>query len=128
MMKLDIRRVVVASSRNVGRYIRFSSNGQIAVSAEAVRILEISEEDKAVFFQDNNNAKDWYFSFGKQGDYPLRKTGKEHDDTLQFSSSGIRAEVANALELPKKTFRLWVSKEPVNLEDKKLWKLNLREP
>lgn len=126
MIKLDIRRVVVTNSRSSGKYVRLSSNGQIAVSADAVRDLEIDDTDKAVFFQDRNNRKDWYFSFGKEGDYVL-KGYKKSDDARGFSNAGLRDEILHSLNLPKKTYRLWLSKDPVELEGKKLWKLNLRE-
>lgn len=127
MKNLEIKRVVVACSRKAGRYIRFSPNGQIAVSAEAVRTLKIGKDDKAVFFQDKNDPKDWYFSFGKQGDYELRNKGKENDDTMQFSNSGLRTEIATAIEFPKKTVRLWLSKDPIVIEGKNIYKLNYRD-
>lgn len=126
MIKIDLRRVVATSSKSIGQYIRISANGQIAISGDAVRELGIKDDDKAVFFQDNNNPKHWYFAFGKEGDYKL-KGYKPKDDTRGFSSSGLRDLLLRSLELPKKTFRLWLAKEPVEIEGKKIWLLNYRD-
>ena len=118
--------MVVTTSNSKGEYIRFSANGQIAISAGTVKKLDITADDLAVFFQDENNPKDWYFSFGKGGDYKLNKSVKPNDLTLSFSSSALRDEIIISLDLPKKTHRLWLAKEPGELEGKKLWKLNYR--
>lgn len=129
MLKIDLRRVVVTSSKSQGEYIRISSNGQIAVSSGAVEKLDIQPDDLAVFLQDKNNKKDWYFSYGKQGDYAMKKFKPKDakDKARGFSSSALRNEVLNSLQLPKSTIRLWLSKEPLELEGKKLWKLNYRK-
>ncbi len=127
MIKIDLRRVVATSSKSIGQYIRISANGQIAISGDTVRELGIKEDDKAVFFQDNNNPKHWYFAFGKEGDYLIKRTGKKNVDTMAFSSSGLRDLFLQSLDLPKKTVRLWLAKEPVEVEGKKLWLLNYRD-
>jgi len=128
MMKIDLRRVVVKTTKNFGEYIRFSSNGQIAISSSAVKSMKIEEDDKAVFFQDNNNPKDWYFSLGKEGDYELKKNkSKPEDMTMSFNSTSLKDEILTSLDLSLKTHRLYIAKEPVVLEDKNLWKLNYRK-
>ena len=128
MKNIDLRRVALTTNKSYGEYIRLSVNGQIAVSKGAVEYTGMTEDDKAVFFQNNNDPKQWFFSYGKEGDYKVRFAKPDTDDkTLQFSCAALRDEIIKALGLSKKTTRLWLSKEPVVLEGRKLWILNYRD-
>ncbi len=128
---LKIKRIVLTGRQQKGRYISFAaSNGTVTVSHQTVEDLNITEDDKAVFFQDENDGGTWFFSFGKEGDYPLKSyknKGKHPSKALGFFNSALRNFVYESLNLPKKTVRLWLSKDPVVLEGKKLWKLNYRK-
>lgn len=128
---LKIKRIIVSGRSSKGKYISFAaSNGTISVSNQAVEELKITENDKAVFFQDEDNPNVWYFSFGEKGDYPLRaykSKGKYPNKALAFSNLGLRDIVYESLNLPKKTIRLYIAEEPVELEGKKLYKLNYRK-
>jgi len=128
---LKIKRIIIAGRQQKGRYISFAaSNGTISISHQAVEDLNITDKDKAVFFQDEENPSKWYFSFGKEGDYPLKaykSSGKYPSKVLGFSNTALRDVIYEAVNLPKKTVRLWLSSDPVELEGKKLWRLNLRK-
>lgn len=128
---LKIKRIVLTGKQQKGRYISFAaSNGTISISHQTAEDLNITEKDKAVFFQAESDLGTWYFSFGKEGDYPLKaykNRGKNPNKSLAFSSVSLRDYVLDSLNLPKRTLRLWLSPEPVELEGKKLWKLNYRK-
>lgn len=131
VIMLKIKRIVIGGRQQKGRYISFSaSNGTISVSHQTVEDLNITEKDKAVFFQDIENPSKWYFSFGAGGDYTLKSyknSGKYPSKVLGFSNTALRDMVYESINLPKKTARLWLSSEPVEVEGKKLWLLNYRK-
>jgi len=128
---LKIKRIVLTGRQQKGRYISFSaSNGSTTISHQTVEDLGITEKDKVVFFQGEEEPGIWYFSFGKEGDYPLKgykNRGKQPNKALVFFNGALRDFIYESLNLPKKTTRLWLSPEPVEVEGKKLWKLNYRK-
>lgn len=123
----NIKRIVISNSRSAGNYVRFSTSGLIKISANAVEALNIVDGDKAVFFQDQDNKETWYLAVGNQGDYVLRTSKSNTEDkTRFFGNKPLKELIFKSNKISAKYASLWLADEPMVVEGKKLWKLNLK--
>jgi len=128
---LKIKRIVVENRRQGDKYLSLTvASGRIEVSSQACKDFGITDAHKAVFFQNEENPSEWYFSFGEKGDYPLNNykgKGKYKSEAHGFTNRSFQNMILESMGLPKKTVRLHLSTEPIVLEEKKLWRLNYRK-
>lgn len=104
--------------------------GAFNIGVSASRILNISEGDKAVFFQDEIDRTRWFIAVGQNGDYPLRPKNIESfrscNESYVFSSIGLKHRIGISLSMQgNESMRFKVNPEPIEIEGKKLYELKL---
>ena len=125
-MRLDLKRITVRPVRSGSseKFIGIQKSGAITFSFAMAEHFGLTKDMKAVFFQDQENLADWYLGFGEGGDYALKEKYKyKGRKNFQFSNSALRDKILESLGLEKRSIRLKVADEPIEVEGKKLYKL-----
>lgn len=106
----------LAYIREGGATIRINRKSAIAISKDAVVMMELSAGDTVGFFQDDEEPYDWYIAKDPEG-FTLRDNGKSSG--LSFNSTALAKMLLDSAELEDRSYKFKIANEytPVDNED-----------
>ena len=99
--------------RETGKFISINKAGLFHFSKDLGIALELKEEDKVSFYQDETQPKDWYFAIEKEGKNKIRKSydGRGFMTNAQSISKEIKIALGKSTD---KTLQIMVG-QPTNI-------------